>query len=324
MAPPPTSPPSSPSSASSPSSPSSPFFLAPLALALVAAAPACTAAAPDGPPEGYVRLEATPVAVPAGGGGQWVQYVAAPMAEDMDIVDIIGEQGPAGHHAILYATPDVQPIGTTREWHSIDQVVDRFLGGIGGEGAEAIRLPDGAVFRIPAGNALYLNTHYLNASDQDVVGTSRVDVKLAPASPERAAVGMFANVDLGLTLPPQQVTERTTTCVVEQDLDLVMFTNHMHDYGTRARTTITAPGGEPVVLKDDPAWVAEWQANPNFERETLAAPRRLVRGTTITTECAWNNTSGRELAFPDEMCLFLGFHLASGHDLACVDGRWMD
>src|SRR5690349_19180046 len=127
---------------------------------------ACAADDPtDGPPPGYIRYEATPIPLAPGASGQWVQYVATALEEDMDVVDIIGEQGPAGHHAILYASPQVEPIGTTRDWRSVDQIADRFLGGIGGEGAESIRLPAGAVFRIPRGNALYINTHYLNASD---------------------------------------------------------------------------------------------------------------------------------------------------------------
>src|SRR5689334_14049812 len=125
-----------------------------LAATLLAGAGACTDLPTDGPPEGYLRFEPTPIPLPAGSSGQWVQYVSAPLTEDMDIVDIIGEQRPGGHHAILYASPSVEPIGTTRDWRTIDQIADRFLGGIGGEGAEEIRLPEGAVFRIPAGYAL--------------------------------------------------------------------------------------------------------------------------------------------------------------------------
>jgi hypothetical protein len=156
-----------------------------------------------------------------------------------------------------------------------------------------------------------------------VIGTSRLDVKLEPASADRQAVTLFTNVDLSFQLPAGQRTERSTSCTVPQDLDLVMFTNHMHTYGVSTRTTITPPGGEATVLKDDPVWSPEWQANPNFERKPVAAPLRLLAGTVLTTTCSWNNTSGHDLSFPDEMCLFLGFHLG-GHDQACVDGDWND
>ncbi|HVV82733.1 MAG TPA: hypothetical protein VHE35_06615 [Kofleriaceae bacterium] len=294
-----------------------------LASALIAGAAAgCIDPAPeDGPPDGYVRFEPTPIPVAAGASGQWVQYVAGPVAQDLDVVDIIGEQGPGGHHAVLYATPDVEPVGTTRDWRAVDQVTDRFLGGVGGEGGEAIRLPEGAVFRVPAGDALYINTHYLNATDEDEVGTTRLDVKLEPASPDRKAVTLFTNVTVDFDLPAEHATSREITCTVEDDLDLVMYTNHMHDYGVSTRTTITPPGGEPTVLKDDPVWSPEWQSNPNFARATVAQPLHLARGTVVTTTCAWNNTTSRDLTFPDEMCLFLSFQLGS-RDLACVDGTW--
>jgi len=294
---------------------SSASFLA-VALSLLLAA--CTEPpGGDGPPEGYTRFEPPTITVEPGTSNQWVQYVAAPFDQDMDVVDLIGDQGPGGHHAILYASPNPQPIGTTREWTTVDQIADRFLGGLGGSGAEPIRLPEGAVFRIPRGYALYINTHYFNVTDQPIDGWSRLDVKLEPASPDRTAVGFFTNVDLALNLPPDQQTTRKIDCTVERDLDVVMFTNHMHEYGATTQTHVV--GGN--MIKDDPVWSPEWAANPNFERHTLDHPLHLAAGTTVETSCTWDNTSNRDLTFPDEMCVFLAFHL-DPEDVGCVDSVW--
>src|SRR6185436_3333040 len=156
--------------------------------------------------------EPAPVTLGPGESGQWVQYVSEPLTEDMDVLDIQGGQGPGGHHALLYATTTIEPVGTTRDWTVSDQIADRFVGGVGPEGVAPTLLPAGAVFRIPRGHALYVNTHYINAGDTDLTATTRMDVELAPASPERLVAGLFTNVDLQLSLPPQQMTTRTSTC----------------------------------------------------------------------------------------------------------------
>jgi hypothetical protein len=278
----------------------------------------------DAVPEGYVRFEPPTITVEPGESGQWVQYVANPFDEDMDVVDIVGHQGTGGHHAVLYATPTVEAIGTTRDWQNVDQLIDRFLGGLGGEGAEEIALPEGAVFRVPAGQALYMNTHYFNATDSPIEGWSRLDVKFEPADESRIAVSLFANVSLAFEATPG-FSEATTACTLERDVDLVMFTNHMHEWGRAARTTILPPGARtddaPQVLKDDPVWNSEWTTNPNFERHTVAEPLRLPAGSQIETTCSWDNDTGASLRFPDEMCVFLAFDIDGVGDLACVDGN---
>lgn len=269
-------------------------------------------------PEGYVRFEPPPITLEPGQSGQWVQYVADPVDYDRDVIDLIGLQGTGGHHAILYATAELEPIGTTRDWTNVDQIADRFLGGLGGEGAESITLPEGAVFRVPAGHALYVQTHYFNATPAPIDGWSRLDVKFAEAS-DQTPVSLFSNVDLTFELGAG-VTTRTTECTVGEDVDLLMITNHVHEWGLSSKTTMTVDGVE-TVLKDDPSWNYEWATNPNFQKLSLAEPLRIPAGALLSTTCTWDNDTGRTLTFPDEMCLFFGFS-TSARDLACVDGDW--
>jgi hypothetical protein len=279
----------------------------------------------DDVPEGYTRFEPPPITVAPGESGQWVQYVANPFDVDMDVVDIIGHQGPGGHHAVLYSSPTIQEVGFTREFSTLDQVADRFLGGLGGEGAEEIALPEGAVFRVPAGQALYINVHYFNAGTAPLEGWSQLDVKFEPASEDQIAVGLFANVTLGFNIEAGTAATVTTGCTVERDISLVMFTNHMHEYGVAAKTEIVPPGTDittPVMLKDDPEWNYEWATNPNFERHSVAEPMVIPAGTLIQTTCEWDNTTADNLMFPDEMCLFLSFHIDGTGDVSCVDGDY--
>ena len=174
--------------------------------------------------------------------------------------------------------------------------------------ARALYPDTGAIFRVPAGYSLYMNVHYYNTSDDPVEGWSRLDVKLEPASPTRLAVGVLGTGDLSISAKANTTTELSYTCKTKDDMKIVMWSNHMHEYGTAARTTAKLPSGEMMVIKDDPIWRGEWATNPNFSHTPLDQPIALPAGTELTTRCSWNNTTNRDLGFPDEMCAFIAFH----------------
>src|SRR4051812_28782269 len=104
-----------------------------LALALVACS--SDGGDGDGAPEGYVRYRTPPVELQPGESGFWATWVANPADHDLDILDVQGWQSIGGHHAVMYSTTNNKPLGTTRAWQDVDQLTSRFLGGVGGEGA---------------------------------------------------------------------------------------------------------------------------------------------------------------------------------------------
>jgi hypothetical protein len=280
----------------------------------------------DGPAEGYVRLRTTPITLQPGESGLWAQWVALPGDADQDIIDVTGWQSPGGHHALLYATMERLAPGETRPWGHADQITARFLGGIGGEGAERVLLPEGAVFRVPAGQGLLIQTHYVNTTDAPIVGESYLDVKLVPADPTRQVASMFSITTLDVAVPPGEHAKADVECVLAEDVELIMYANHMHAYGVSQKTTMTALGeggdGRTEDVKVDLAWEYEWAFNPNFTVHPVAAPLRLPAGTRLRSECEWANSSSGMLGFPDEMCVFFGFHLGD-RDLTCNGGDWL-
>src|SRR5579864_6321036 len=64
----------------------------------------------------FVRYETQPVAVGAGDDVIWAEWVAPPLESDMDVVEVTGLQSKGGHHALLYASTNIQPVGTSRAW----------------------------------------------------------------------------------------------------------------------------------------------------------------------------------------------------------------
>jgi hypothetical protein len=271
-----------------------------------------------GPPPGYLRFNTAAVTIEPGTSIQFIEWVQAPLDHDVDVVDITGKQSVGGHHAVLYATSEIEPVGTTQPWKDSDIVSAHFLGGIGGEGGSALALPAGAVFRLKAGLALALQTHYLNASATALQGTTQLDVKLGPTSPTDAVASTLANAALSFQVPADGRLQVNVTCKLGQDLSVLMFTNHLHQWGVSAETQLTDLTGAQSVLKSDPMWNPEWTTNPDFTKYTVASPLVLHAGETITTSCDWANTTGEPLSFPAEMCVFLGFYLGDT-DVGCTD-----
>ena len=68
------------------------------------------------------------------------------------------------------------------------------------------------------------------------------------------------------------------------------------------------------------------QFNPTFSRWTVDAPFVIHTGDTIRTTCNWDNSTAGALKFPREMCLGVGFALATGANPTapiCAGGTWI-
>jgi hypothetical protein len=274
------------------------------------------------PAEGYTRFEPQAVEVAPGEDSTYCQWLTAPAEADMDIMDITGEQPFPGHHAILAATLVPEPVGTTKLCSEVDQTSLKVLGGVGGEGS-ASAFPKGAVLRLRKGESLLMNTHYLNTTTEKVTGRAMLDVKFEAPSPDHVVASFFTNVTVKYQILPQSTATAEAKCVLPRDVELIEFTNHMHEFGSKVHTEEIRAGGETVDLRRDETWAYEWQFNPPRERWTVDAPHVLKAGDTLRTQCTWNNPGTETLTFPREMCVGAGFMLGE-QDVNCVDGEWRE
>jgi hypothetical protein len=253
------------------------------------------------------------------------QWVAAPVDHDIDILLTGGAQSIGGHHAILYATTEVAPVGTSRECSNGDLTAIRYLGGIGGEGTGAAgELPPGVAYRLRKGLALMVNTHYVNASEAAMDGQTVLDVKYAAVDPNRLAASLFTNVDAEhIDIPANDRASLDVNCTMQADIPLFMFGNHMHKFGTSVFTEVTHAGTmtkEPVV--QDPMWTQEFEFNPRVAHWSPDAPFSLKKGDTLRTHCEWNNTGSDVVTFPTEMCVGFGFFVGEGDEINCISNSW--
>jgi hypothetical protein len=295
------------------------FFSLPVLACGSTGAPAPSGSSPeDSVPAGYEQFITEPVTIPPGTSSEWLQWVMDPLDHDVNIVDVIGKQGPGGHHAIFYATTDVQPVGFARKWEKTDQITSRFLGGIGGEGGTPVMLPKGAVFRLHAGEALAVQTHYLNTTPRDIEGTAELDAKFGDPGPDDKVASILGTLNSAFEIPANGTLRGEARCTLGHDASVLMFANHMHEWGKSISTRLEGPSGT-TVLKDDPVWVSEWSSNPNFELRSIDDPLVLTAGTTIVTECNWENDQTYPITYPAEMCAFVSFYLGD-HDSGCLNG----
>jgi hypothetical protein len=271
-------------------------------------------------PSGYARYDVPVIRnLEPGSDGMYCQWVAPPFDEAKNVLNVLGLQGQAGHHAALYANSKIEPVGTTRLCTDDDMLTVTFLGAIGGEGTAgpAVTLPDGLVFQMPPGQALMANTHYINTSQDPVDGHSTLDVKFAAPDPALIVAGSFALNYLGFQIPPQSEYSINVQCTVDQKVSLVMYANHMHRHGSRVFTDVKRVNGATELLSKDDTWTADGAFNPPFVRWPKDSPFVLSPGDTLHEQCTWRNTTSDTLLFPTEMCVGVGYALEGGAQYVC-------
>lgn len=270
---------------------------------------------------GYVRYVSHPLTVAPGEDVMWNEWITAPQDQDMDVVDVLGRQSRGGHHALLVSTTDAEPVGFSREWKDTDMFNSRTVAGTGGDGKDTKTLPPGATFRIKKGAALQIQSHFANTTDKTLIGRSAFDVKLGPADPNAKVAAIFAVTTLDLMVKPNAVTTLETRCDIKQDVQLLNYANHMHEWGLSASTVLIGADGSTKDLKIDRTWDPLWAFHPNYTQFSVEAPAVLPAGSTVSTTCTWSNDTAEALRFPSEMCAFTGFMLGDG-DIACLNGSW--
>jgi hypothetical protein len=282
---------------------------------------------PPPPKAGYTRIVAPAIKdIKPGDDVTYCQYVGAPLDHDIDILDVQGYQSDMGHHAVAYARPEQVTLGKSTPCTGEDNITGSFIGGIGGEAGGGVKLPEGVAFRVPAGSSIMLNTHFLNVGKTTIEGNSVLDVKFAEADPTRKVASLFANVSIGFTIPPNGSVSATAECTFPRDMDFLLFSNHMHDYGSHALSEVERKGTRAMELvHEDPSWTYEMQFKAVNSSWGLDAPLRIRQGDTLRTHCNWENTTAAMVQFPREMCVGVGFFISDGSSSpTCVNGAWIE
>jgi hypothetical protein len=293
-----------------------------------AAAPSPYIAGFDPPPvaAGYTRFITPPLQnIPAGSSLEWCQWVAAPSDEVQDVLNATGMQSQFGHHVVLYAQSEIEPVGTSRICTSGDTLSIQYLGGIGGDGVSsadiASYLPPNTAFQLPKGQTLMANVHFLNTSDQPIDGQAVMDLQfVAPAG--RQIAGFFINDGDTFSIPPHATTSYDVNCPIAQDMSFFLFGNHMHNYGAAVYTELLHSDGTSQMIMNNTYWTPDMQFNPPIAGFKPGGYLEMQQGDTLHTHCEWTGASDETITFPTEMCIGFGFNLTGGASIYCDDGQW--
>jgi hypothetical protein len=236
-------------------------------------------------------------------GGEVAQWCADMVVAEDTYVSAIRPVHPRGtHHTTLSVTADKTPCSSAAV----------FANGIiyaAGVGTEALQMPEGVAFKLPAGYVLHLGLHLYNTSDEELSGVSGIEIVRADPKDVKHEAELLVAGPLSLNIPPGRST-MSGRCTITEDQTLFALFPHMHQLGVHLKTTLTLDG-QPKVLHDDEYVFTE-------QYQLLIDPLDLHVGDSVTTDCTYDNPTNRNVKFGEssdtEMCFSVLFRYpATGH-----------
>ncbi len=267
------------------------------------------------PPEGGARLVSPTFTIAAGTEAFMCMRIPFEAGEEMYVNASTSYQVGGGHHTMLFYSDGTAPLQDVPHECDDQDMTSIRLVGVGSADGSGIGLPEGMALRLPAGARLYAQSHYLNATDEDVLAQDVMDLDLLPADEVAQVAGTFTEVNLGLDLPAGEEVTRVMECTAPVNMSVPWMLPHMHEHGVHF-TLETVVNGVATTLYD-----SEWTAalRDHFPILDFEPHIQLSTADTIRTTCTWNNNTADRILFPREMCAtFMAFYPSpDGALLAC-------
>ncbi len=233
--------------------------------------------------------------------------------EDIAYHDARSLQGRGGHHVVLLGAREPQPAGTVEDCsNSADMAKYEVL-------MIPQALPPGYGTRLPGGRNMVIQSHYINTTDRPILVRDFVQFDTMPMEDVETWAAPILLGTLDLAVPPHQTAETSFDCVLEQDLELLLLTGHMHEWGTRFQVDVGPSTDELELLYLVDPWRAEFRDVPPVTLY-LQDPKPLAKGTILRTSCAWASDQAETLVFPGEMCITVGIVAGPRDPIECRVG----
>jgi hypothetical protein len=268
---------------------------------------------PDPGPNG-VQMVSPTFEVPAGEEVFMCMRLAYSPDRDLYINSSNIYQSFNGHHTLVFYSNNsagVDPLPHRCDGVDMTDVRIVTTGAANGAG---LPMPEGVALKVPKGSELWIQSHYINASDEKRTVQDVINVETIPIEEVTEVASTFAHVDLTFVLPPNQRSSRTMECKVPQEMTVPWFLPHMHEWGESFKIEIVRDG--VTRFEHEGPWFDG--ARNDFPVHFLETPMTLTPEDTIRTTCNWNNTLDENLLWPREMCVtFFPFYPGNGQLLAC-------
>src|SRR5450432_941785 len=144
---------------------------------------------------------------------------------------------------------------------------------------------------IPATTGFNMMAHYVNSSSAPLMAHVVLTMYVGKAGAVTNHVGVIFDNNATMTVTATgQPYVSTQSVAVNQDVNILTASSHMHKFANKFVSTATPPGGQPRHLYTTTAW-------DEPKALTFATPLHLTSGTIITWSCTDTNTTGKTLTF---------------------------
>ena len=257
--------------------------------------------------EGAIVFHFPEIVVPAATDQIFCQFLE-PEKEDVYISSLTSYQGVHGHHLVIFAATDQEPANTVRDC-TTPQDMTNLIPIVSSVNFGLAKFPEGMAVRVKKGTQLVLQQHYLNTTEHAIRTHDVSMVTTRKLADVKVTAGFYGTSDINFKLEATPGKPQTVKfeCEIPHDLNVLLMGPHMHEWG---QTFLAEAGPHDAMQKiiDIPKWDAKMRDFPPVKEYTGDAPLVLKKGDFIRTTCVFNNTTGKPLVFPHEMCATYGYY----------------
>jgi hypothetical protein len=279
------------------------------------------------PPERGFRVQSPDIMIGAGQERTFCFYFRTPNTEPMAIKHWASHMTPGSHHMIMFLTRnDKMPPGTVSEancgfggdaldpalWTYAAQTPDAEL---------ALPIDDGGgkplAQEVPANSAGFLQMHYFNATDQDIMAHVTVDAEALDAGAVFTKTAPFITFNASIRIDGNTTGHvESRTCNGPSGGKFWMMSTHAHKQAVKTEVK----DGSSVIFSS-----TDWEHPGAVSFMTPDTFYTLETGR-LTYECTYDNPTSRVIetgdsAATDEMCMATGYFFPATKPLFCVDGN---
>lgn len=251
-------------------------------------------------------------------------YIANPFGKDVDVIASDAFMSPHGHHVLLMEVTDDTPFNIGDQHPCTDQDMNkaRYVSGGGSDLMSShFKAPDGIGMRIHATSKMLVQSHWINPSNTPSDGQSSFNIVTEAPSAARQEAQLFTVTSTQFTIMPHGTGHIASDCKLKQDMQLALIAGHEHEWGSHISIERVVGDAAPTMMYET-EWKPSYQSAPPQQWYPASAPVVVKKDEVIRVTCDWKNTTDKEIAFPQEMCVAAFYYFPATADVDCVDGVW--
>jgi hypothetical protein len=247
----------------------------------------------DDPETDYTQtktIEMAPFDVPANKEVFYCQTFANPWGKQVDIktYDLTMDRG--SHHMFAFYQSNATDAATSSPCPNGGLTFGAFT--FTSQSPTAVlTFPATVGATIPQSSGFNMMAHYLNTTTETLTAHVRLTMYVGKEGVVSNHAGVIFLNNIGMSVPPTgQPVVSSSSMTLNQDVNILLTSSHMHKFATNFISTATPPGGTAQTLYTTTQW-----DEPIPVR--FSTPLQFPSGTTFSWSCTDVNNTGEKLTF---------------------------